>query len=331
MVTGMDKVNDLAQGIQTHFKNRGIKLGGTNLEVEEIGHLKIIETFGHHKSILFKEINSNEIIKVYHEISCHRKLEDIVQSYIHAWKENPDMFPRAEKIGEGKLYMGKNSYDLIVIRQQFIENAENGTLRCFLEKDYDERAIELCLDKWDRLIDRHRTSPPLKLLKILERVEEKDFESFKKITDEYYDGFANLQASFAIEKLKKMGKLRFLNGLEFPRADINVSKIVGDISPKHLIVGGNYLSVDAEKYGLGDPSRDLATFIRYFIGKDHVKKILKQIGDRYGGATLKNSFLNLIGDRARIVLYPLRDSDLDKNMRNFREDLSIYQLIKKYW
>ncbi len=305
---------------------KGLKVKNVDISLfDNIKNLKILENPDYHKSLLFKENDS--VIKICTGMTSYRNLRDIENSYLNAWKENPDLFPEVSKIGEGEieLYDGKK-YDMTIIKQKYVKEK---TLKSLLKIDYDDAAIESCLDKWDRLINRHKSNPPEKLLKLFKEVNENDFSSFKKITDKYYDGFPNLQASFAIEKLKR--KFEFLNGLELPEVDINVSKIVGDISPKHLIVNGNYLSVDVEKYGFGDPSRDLATFIQYFIGKDQIKKALKQLSDRYNHELLKNSFLSLIGDKARTILYPRGDDDLNKNIRDLKKNLGIYPLMKEYW
>lgn len=304
---------------------KGLKVKNVNISLfDDIKNLKILENPDYHKSLLFKENNS--VIKIYTGMTSYRNLRDIENGYLNDWRENPDLFPEVSKIGEGELELyDDKKYDMIIIRQEYVKEK---SLKSYLTINYDEVAVESCLNKWDRLIKRHKSNPPEKLLKLFKEVNENNFSSFKKITDEYYNGFANLQAGFAIEKLKK--KIEFLNGLELPEIDINVSKIVGDISPKHLIVNGNYLSVDVEKYGFGDPSRDLATFIGYFIGKDQIEKVLKQLSDRYNHELLKNSFLSLIGDKARTILYPRGDDDLNKNIRDLKKNLGIYPLMKKY-
>lgn len=88
---------------------KGLKVKNVDISLfDNIKNLKILENPDYHKSLLFKENDS--VIKIYTGMTGYRNLRDIENSYLNAWKENPDLFPEVSKIGEVKLncMMGKN-------------------------------------------------------------------------------------------------------------------------------------------------------------------------------------------------------------------------------
>jgi aminoglycoside phosphotransferase (APT) family kinase protein len=84
-----------------------------------------------------------------------------------------------------------------------------------------------------------------------------------------------------------------------------VSKIVGDLSPKHALLDGPWLAFDLEKYGLGDPAKDLSTILRFYLYRHdpgNAGRVLKYVRERYHDPSLiYRMYLAALGSGSRLL------------------------------
>lgn len=254
------------------------------------------------KSLVFSD-RIEEVIKAYLATS-EKELDEIAQSYESAWRENPDLFPEAQKAGEAEFTVESEKSKkmrIVFVWQRYVDLPKP-------DYDFNERQWDHVLNKWDRLIERHKVAVPSELKTLKQKIEAGDEKAYHAITKRYYDGFSALQANFVIRKLKRQGRseLAFLRDFQPPAfRTLEVSKIVGDISPKHVFCEGNYLAFDLEKYGLGDPAKDLSMILRSYLYRDDsamAERVLKYLKARYSDAELlRRVYLCALGSGARIL------------------------------
>lgn len=259
------------------------------------------------KSLVFSN-NTKNVIKAY-LVGTDREPSDIAKSYESAWRENSDLFPEAHKAGEAKItvesqkskvYRSKKMR-IVFVWQRYVDLPKP-------DYDFKESQWDRVLEKWDRLIERHKAAVPSELKTLRQKIEAGDEKAHHAIAQRYYDGFSALQAGFAIRKLKRQGRseLAFLKDFQPPVFSIfEASKIVGDISPKHVFCEGPYLAFDLEKYGLGDPAKDLSMILRSYLYRDDpamAERVLKYLKARYSDAELlRRVYLCALGSGARIL------------------------------
>ncbi len=286
------------------------------------------------KSLVFSDRIEN-VIKAYLSTS-QRKLDEIARSYENAWHENPDLFPEARKAGEAEFtFESRKSKKMriVFVWQRYVDLPKP-------DYDFKESQWDRVLEKWDRLIERHKVAVPSELKTLKQKIEAGEEKAYRAITQHYYDGFSALQAGFAIRKLKRKGRslneLAFLKDFQPPAFHtLEVSKIVGDISPKHVFCEGNYLAFDLEKYGLGDPAKDLSMILRSYLYRDDpvmAERALKYLKARYSDAELlRRVYLCALGSGTRIVgLRPCRHPDRAKAIERLKKVVEFYPKAAPY-
>lgn len=246
-----------------------------------------------------------------------RNLESIAQSYEMAYRENPDLFPQTRCVGTGRWI--PNGPDLLFIEQPRITAHQP-------QYQFSCREWDTVLDKWDIMIERHTLSFSSKLQSLLDRLQCGDERAYQAISQCYFDGLASLQAPVALRQLRDRYVI-ITDAPDLPQPQLSsVSKIVGDVSPKHVLLDGPWLAFDLEKYGLGDPAKDLSTILRFYLYRHDpitAERVLKYLRERYndpsliyrvylaalgsGSRLLHGSSSNIIRERYQIVLdfYPV--------------------------
>jgi len=292
------------------------------------------------KSLVFSD-RKEGVIKAYFSESG-RKLDEIAESYESAWRENPDLFPEARKAGEAEFTVESEKSKkmrIVFVWQRYVDLPKP-------DYDFNERQWNCVLAKWDRLIQRHRRPVPSALKALQQKIETGDEKAYHAITKRYYDSFSALQAGFAIRRLKRQAagpqpkgspnEFAFLKGFQPPvfRA-LEASKIVGDISPKHVFCEGNYLAFDLEKYGLGDPAKDLSMILRSYLYRNDpamAERVLKYLKARYGDAELlRRVYLCALGSGTRILgLRPCRHPDRAKAIERLKKVVEFYPKAARY-
>lgn len=280
-----------------------------------------------HKSLVFVDSGAS-VIKAYLSPGTYRSLSDIARSYENSHRENPDLFPEAHKAGEGQIILNDIPYDILFIWQKQVTNPRMDT------EEINQKQWDHALEKWDILINRHQTTFPEKLRRLYGQILDGDIEAFRAVTDKYYDSFSFLQAKLAINNLKLRSNLEFLRDFNPPEPpSLQCSKIMGDLTPKHMFSNGPWLSYDVEKYGWGNPASDLSTAIRFYLRKDLEKAIdfFEYLSQRYESPELmKNTYLELIGDKARILIYPHLDPNPQRSKEVLEKGVELYPHIEKY-
>lgn len=281
------------------------------------------------KSLVFSDRIEN-VIKAYLSTS-ERKPDGIAKSYESAWRENSDLFPEAHKVGEAQFTVESQKSKvqkskkirIIFIWQRYVDLPKP-------DYDFKESQWDRVLEKWDRLIERHKMPIPAELEALKRKVEQGDEQAYYEITKRYYDGFSALQAGFAIRRLQN--ELAFLKDFQPPAfSTFEVSKIVGDLSPKHVFCEGPYLAFDLEKYGLGDPAKDLSMIIRSYLYRNDpamAERVLKYLKARYGDAELlRRVYLCTLGSGARILSPHLERA---KAIERLKKVVAFYPRAAKY-
>lgn len=281
-----------------------------------------------HKSLVFADSNRS-VIKGYLSPGAYRNLSDIAKSYVASHQENPDLFPEAHKAGQGKVVINNIPYEVLFIWQKHI-NYPRMEMEKIVPKQWEQ-----VLRKWDLLINRHRTAFPKKLEGLYNQILAGDVEAFREVTDTYYDSFSFLQVNFAIGSLKLKSEFEFLKEFDPPEPSLfEVSKIIGDLTPKHLFSTGPWLAYDVEKYGWGNPASDLSTAVRFYLKRDFAKagEFFEYLNQRYNNPELlKNIYLELIGDEARILIYPHLDPHPQRSREILKKAVDFYPLVARYF
>lgn len=334
-------INYLKNEIKNDFGNfstegelnfKGIDLNLSNGTIKELGRLMF--PFGSHKSTVLEVRDGfdtpTHVIKAYSELrSDDRTINDILNSYTTAHEENPTKFPRATKTGEGVIYVNGSSVPVIVIKQEYIPAEENKPLSSYLEEGFNEKAVDICLNKLENLAKEHKRSPSgIERKEILEIVNCVDSKSFEIIKRNYY-GYSLLQAEPIIKELKKREGYNFLRDIEcVDVSDFKITRIIGDYSPKQAIIPGEWCTYDSEKYNYGVDIVEHVPIIEWMIpniGLKMVKKYIKYIEKRHGKDTLTQIMLAILGYRGGWNLYPLAEKDLNFNKKRLKIEADLFK------
>jgi hypothetical protein len=317
--------NEFTQALAQALSQRGGQpLSASDLSLdlsEEILSLSCQCIHAGPKSLLFRE-NPECVIKVYFS-GFPRTLEAIAQSYLTAYSENPDLFPRVALIGFGQL----SDIQLLLLRQAYIKLS--GPDYDFLPAQWDR-----VLERWDRLIERHRQPMSQDLSKYIDCLQTlKESETaYREISERYHDGFAAYQALYGWRRLSDRETLLEFCDIRLPEVPVaSVSKIVGDLSPQHVLLNESYLAFDLEKYGLGDPAKDLSTILRFYLYRDdeqNAERVLKYLRERYGDAHLiYRVYLAALGSGSRL----LKDIQSQPALDRYKKVLAFYSRAQSFW
>lgn len=265
---------------------------------------------------------------------------------INSYIENPEFFPRAYEIGEGKVFttselpeLGpKMEFDVRVIRQRFIPNAEY-TIERYLKEEgrytsFVRRLVRNVLYQWFELTERNEQPLPSHLQSCYEN--EKCDEKFQAVADSFYDRAPGLYALYSISRLKD--SLPFLKNYRLPESTISLSKICGDFSIRQLLTDGKYITYDTEKYGVGEPARDLSLMVEDVLikqGKERAMDFISEIVDVYGDERLILPMERAaVGHNAERALTSLPDRfglrfDRGYFIENLRANIEFYHDVKR--
>jgi hypothetical protein len=249
-----------------------------------------------------------------------RGLESIAHSYETAYRENPELFPPARVAGTGRLLPA--GPDLLFIEQGRI-TARQPQYR------FSSREWDTILDKWDRMIERHARSLPSELQWQLERLGHGTEKASQEISRCYFDGLAALQAPTGLRQLRDRHIIAEAPNLPQPQLS-SVSKIVGDISPKHVLLDGPWLAFDLEKYGPGDPAKDLSTILRFYLYRCdpvNAERALKYLRERYSDPGLiYRVYLAALGSGSRLLFNPSPERSV---YERYRTVLAFYPVAER--
>ncbi|MCX8102948.1 MAG: hypothetical protein N3E42_00685 [Candidatus Bipolaricaulota bacterium] len=225
-----------------------------------------------------------------------RPLSAIAQSYESAHRENPDLFPPARVVGFGRVLA--NSLEMLCIEQARVAQPQPSY-------DFSPHEWDDILIRWDRLIARHAQPIPSELRVLCERLlYTGDQAAYDRIAELYFDSLAAVQAPLALRLLRERSIVCNAPDLPYPKLSV-LSKIVGDISPKHVLLGGPWLAYDLEKYGVGDPAKDLSTILRFYLYRrdpQNAERVFAYLRRRYDDADLLyRVYLAALGSGSRLL------------------------------
>ncbi|MBI1743047.1 hypothetical protein HYR54_08275 [Candidatus Acetothermia bacterium] len=271
------------------------------------------------KSFVFSD-QSSSVLKVYLS-GLPRDFDSIAKNYLEAYRENPDLFAEVTLVGRGHL-VSKN-IELLLLRQRFIPSA-------FPDYDFQPAQWDQIFGKWDRLITRHRQSMPDDLRLAIARMNEDNIKAYHEIAQNYHDSFAAYQAPFSWRRLRQEQAFTAFESIRLPEPEMSAaSKIIGDISPKHVLLGEKYLAFDLEKYGFGDPAKDLSTVVRYYLYRDDVKnaeRVMGYLSQRYKDSQLVyRIYLAALGSGSRLLKNIQNQPALDR----YRKVLAFFPRVRQ--
>ena len=273
------------------------------------------------KSFVFSDGNSF-VIKVYFS-GFPRDLDSIAKNYLEACRENPDLFPEIAFVGRG--HLATKNMELLLLRQQYVSGS-------FPDYDFKPAQWDQILGKWDRLTTRHQQSMPDDLRLAIACMNEDGIKIYHKIALEYHDGFAAYQAPFGWRRLQQHKEFDDFAKLELPEPKVSPgSKIIGDISPKHVLVDGKFLAFDLEKYGLGDPAKDLSTIIRFYLYRDDIEnaeRVMGYLSRLYQDSQLLyRIYLAALGSGSRLLKNIQNQPALDR----YRKVLAFFPRVRQFF
>lgn len=269
---------------------------------EEIGELRNLNNDGDYRSIVFLEYGDedelpNSVVKTYLKtrhnfrknasMKSWNKSNNPVLNSVKAHKENKSLFPTTSKVGEGNLTAGDFDFDIQIIRQDYIPEAKNKTIeRSIKDRDLDrttKNRIDEVIKKWKGMVESNRSKVDHELEGLTEEAKKGNLLSFKTLQEKYHDRFPGLMADLPLKKVKE--RYPSLKNYELPEVSFESSKIVGDFAHRQLLWGKDeYLTFDTEKYGTGEPERDLSLMIEELINEEEPnfkrgEEVLSQISD----------------------------------------------------
>ncbi len=273
------------------------------------------------KSIVLTDHHSSAI-KIYYA-KLPRDLQTIASNYQASYRENPDLFPEVELIGSGNV--PSMEIDFICLRQKYLHIHTP-------EYDFLPTQWDAILDKWDRLRTRQTQALSKELDHQLDALKSDSFAAYEAISQNYFDGFASYQAPFGWRQLCRQKVFGDFQSLEFPEPSLSsMSKIIGDISPKHVLADTNYLAFDLEKYGWGDAAKDLSTIFRYYLYRDDISNaehVTKYLAQRYRDSRLLyRTYLAALGSGSRL----LNNSSDKRALERYRKVLMFYDIARSYF
>lgn len=249
-----------------------------------------------------------------------RPLSAIAQSYESSHRENPDLFPPARVVGFGKIF--PNGPEMLCIEQVRVSQPQPSY-------DFSPHEWDDILTRWDHMIARHTRPIPSELQALLERLRQNDQAAYEQISRVYFDSLAALQAPLGLRLLQERSVVRNAPDLPYPKL-LALSKIVGDIAPKHLLLGGPWLAFDLEKYGIGDPAKDLSTILRFYLYRrdpQNAERVFAYLRRRYDDIdVLYRVYLAALGSGSRLLQKNLNKTVLER----YQLVLDFYPVARRY-
>lgn len=270
------------------------------------------------KSLIWND-QTEKVLKVYWS-GGPRRLESIAQSHESACRDHPDLLPQSRCVGTGKLI--PEGPELLFMEQERVTV-------CPPRYEFAPREWEDILQKWDTLIARHTLPVPPETQWLIERLQRDDEAAHHEMGRRYFDGLASVQAPLALRRLR--GVFADAPGLAQPELS-QLSKILGDLSPKHALVASPWLAFDLEKYGPGDPAKDLSTIVRFYLYRHdatNAERVLRYLRDRYNDPGLiYRVYLATLGSGSRLLSTPAPERSL---LERYRLVLAFYEVAEKYF
>jgi hypothetical protein len=269
------------------------------------------------KSLVFSDRRAS-VIKVYLS-GPSRDLEKIAESYQQAWRENPEIFPETVVAGRARM----ESHELLILWQRYVHGS-------FPDYDFKPEQWDRLLARWDSFSARHRQPLPESLRSLIEGRHASDPAAHRKISEIYRDAFAAYQATFGYRRLQERREFSAFPKLSLLEPPLDsVTQIIGDISPKHILVEGDALAFDLEKYGLGDPAKDLSTIVRFYLYRDdlaNAERLMGYLRERYGRPELVyRVYLATLGSGSRL----LQDTQSQPALDRYRKVLNFFPRARK--
>jgi hypothetical protein len=247
------------------------------------------------KSIVLNHVDTS-VIKAYYSLSAS-KLHRIALNYEASYREHPELFPQVEQIGEG--YVPSLGLNVILLSQVYLRV-------CHPTYAFEAQQWDSILAKWDQMRANQTQDMPKTLLKQISSLQTDSASAFKAISQDYFDSFAAYQAPYGWRLLKKNSIFKSFRSIHLPEPDLSpICKIIGDISPKHVLCTENYLAFDLEKYAWGDPAKDLSTLLRYYLYRDELEiaeRVMSYLSRRYHDRQLLyRVYLAALGSGSRLI------------------------------
>lgn len=333
---------NFGRGVGEDTLEGNLNLQDLRLEIREpVGSVEPLESRYHKLNHIFVEYDDlgkpENVIKIYPETRVNTRDKDWfwesqnpVRNSARASQENPQLFPESEEIGRGLLYTDLGKYKMGVLRQGYIPGAEENTLRRSLEENgYVREVMKDALNRWDLLVGGHRTGLSKRDRKLKEMADAGDERAQQEVRKTYYQEFPSLLAGLVSEGLEERGI-----EVEFKDVEIKKSKTVGDPAPRQVLVGEEcpYLSFDLDRYGYGEPEKDLSFLVEMIRRKEGSEMALRageEILSLYDGPEtelfekLKRSDLTYRGEK--YLFGP--ESKRERNLRLLEEEIEFYESL----
>lgn len=331
---------EIEENFGAHGLEKNLTIEDLYIEMEEPeGTLETLSSGYHKLNHIFLEKDDSgfpeNVIKVYPETRVNTREEDWfwaeenpVDNSVKASRENPDLFPDTEKIGAGILYTDKDEYGIGVLKQEYLPYAEGKTLRNSLEEgQYEKDSMKEILAKWTEMIERHREDLDSEDKKILDTEIPRERES-DEVRRRYHERFPSLQFDYVMGRLEDFD----IETEDLSDLKIEKSKILGDFAPRQILRGGtDYLSFDLDRYGVGEPYKDLGFLLETIdrkIGKEEAEKVAKDLEsistDEKFLKKMKRSILGYRGEK--FLNGPERKKG--RNLRLLERDIDFYGKLK---
>ncbi len=284
---------------------------------------ELSQTLGkHHISLL--QIMGTKLLKIYvNNGTLKTTLDNTYRNCRAAYENNTNLFPRTERVATGNVRDDDNKkYDFIVIEQDYLEEAEGGTLDNYLEDDWNLTALDIVLDKYDDLQSREQTK--IKTPKI------RTWEGFVDHEKDWEKRFCLPTLHFTVDKLKKEGE-EYLSEIDLEKIKIpettKISRITREFAPRNLLVEGNMLTFDTELYGLGRRELDFAVMTSQLLldKKGHEKQFIDHIANRYSRKVAEGAMEEFIAYRSSSLFRDLKGIGTDRTEYNRKQ---LQQAIK---
>lgn len=327
---------EIEKDFGAHGLEKSLELNDVDLELESpLGQITPIEGKYHKLNYIFLEKKEREnVIKVFPETRFNVRREEEIwkhsnnpaNNYVNGAYENRDLFPDSKKIGRGTLYTDDGEFGLEILRQEYIPHVEENLFRNIIEEgEYSKKILERVLEKWNTLIDRHRTNLTQEDIRLKKMIRKGNNKVLKEIRNKYHERFPSLQFEYIVRELERQYEIEF-GDLE--NGKIEKSKILGDFAPRQILVPGRYLSFDLERYGSGEPGKDLSFLLETVerkIGRKMAEKIAEDmVSILQDPDLLKKLKKNIIGYRGEKLLFGL-DRKRERNLSLLKSDIEFYE------
>ncbi|MBR9682135.1 MAG: hypothetical protein GOV02_00490, partial [Candidatus Aenigmarchaeota archaeon] len=253
----------------------------------------------HHINLLL-QTESGTLYKIYvNNGTLKTTIENTQKNCEAAYKDNPELFPRTELVADGVTLKDGKRYELMILEQDFVPEAENGTLDHYLKDGWNAEAVSTVLSKYDTLNSKETVTEKIPKIRTLD-----GFLSHEMKWEKRW----NLPIiPFAIERLRREGE-DYLGKLELKKikipASTKLSRVTREFAPRNLLVDGDMLTFDTELYGLGRMEMDLGVMVSQLLNEDkeQAEEFINVIIDRYGHKVAENSMIEFMGYRASSLL-----------------------------